>query len=91
MTELSLMNGGSPLMMTSGEIAELLGKEKKAIHREIKEQLFINLYGKDGVDLHHERIQGLTIILDERGYWKESQLLFVNIGLKLKSSKKKNG
>lgn len=60
--------------MSSTEIAELTGKEKKTIHRDIKEQILVNLYGydfKDGTELHHLKIQGLEIDFDSRGYWKE--------------------
>ena len=57
--------------MSSTEIAELTGKEKSNIHRDIKEQLFFNLYEIDASDLKDGQIQGLTVVLDERGYWKE--------------------
>ncbi len=48
--------------MSSTEISQLTGKEKKSIHRDIKEQLLINLYGyqlNDGTVLHHVDIKGL--------------------------------
>jgi hypothetical protein len=28
---------------------------------------------KDGGNFHHERIQGLTVVLDMRGYWGSAQ------------------
>lgn len=58
--------------MSSTEIAQLTGKRKNDIHQDIKTQIFLGLYDlKDGGNLHHEQIQGITIILDNRGYWKE--------------------
>jgi hypothetical protein len=58
--------------MSSTEIAKLTGKQKSNIHRDIKDQLLIGLYGlKDDSNLNHVKIQGITIILDNRGYWKE--------------------
>lgn len=60
--------------MSSREIAELTGKEKANVHRDIKSQLLFGLYGLDPSNLNHEQIQGLTIIPDERGYWSEVQL-----------------
>lgn len=74
MTELSLLNSGSPLIMTSGEIAELTGKDKKHIHRDIKEQLFLGLYGKDGPNLDLLDIKGISVILADNGFWSEVQL-----------------
>lgn len=58
--------------MSSTEIAELTGKRKSDVHQDIKTQIFTGLYGlKDGSDLSHEQIQGVTITLDNRGYWLE--------------------
>lgn len=58
--------------MSSNEIAQLTGKQKKHVHQDIKDQLFIGLYGlKDGQDFDHVEIQGITVILDNRGYWSE--------------------
>lgn len=58
--------------MSSTEIAQLTGKQKKHVHQDIKDQLFIGLYGlKDGQDFDHVEIQGLTVVLDNRGYWKD--------------------
>lgn len=63
------------ITMTSTEIAELTGKEKKHIHEAIKEQLLRQLYGiEDGRTLDHQQIQGLIIEYDERGYWKQVHL-----------------
>ena len=61
--------------MSSTEISCLTGKRKNDIHQDIKVQLFIGLYGlKDGGDFHHEKIQGVTVVLDNRGYWSEVHL-----------------
>ena len=58
--------------MSSTEIAQLTGKRKNDIHRDIKAQLFESLYDlKDGANFHHEQIQGLTVVLDNRGYWQD--------------------
>jgi len=58
--------------MSSTEIAQLTGKLKKIIHRDIREQLLFGLYGlKDGTDLYHQQIQGITVVLDDRGYWSD--------------------
>ncbi len=70
MNNLSILN--SALTMSSAEIAAVTGKRKNDIHQDIKVQLFMGLYGlKDGGNLHHEQIQGITIVLDNRGYWSE--------------------
>ncbi|POZ52989.1 phage antirepressor KilAC domain-containing protein [Methylovulum psychrotolerans] len=62
----------SSLTMSSTDIATLTGKQKKHVHKDIKDQLLISLYGlKDGQDLDHEQIQGITVVLDNRGYWSE--------------------
>ena len=53
------------ITMTSTEIAELTGKEKKHIHEAIKEQLLHQLYDiEDGRKQDHEQIQGLIIEYD---------------------------
>lgn len=56
------------LSMTSREIAELTGKEHKNVIRDIRD-LLTSLYDlKDGSDLSHEEIQGVTTEKDTRGY-----------------------
>jgi len=58
--------------MSSTEIAQLAGKQKTHIHRDIKEQLLLGLYGlKDDPNLDDSKIQGITVVLDNRGYWSE--------------------
>ena len=53
------------ITMTSTEIAELTGKEKFNIHRDIKDQLLIQLYSiEDASILKDEPIQGLIIEYD---------------------------
>ncbi|AMK75624.1 MULTISPECIES: Rha family transcriptional regulator [Methylomonas] len=70
MSQLSVI--GKAVTMSSLEIAELTGKLKKHVHQDIKSQLLVNLYGlKDGQNLDHEKIQGISVILDNRGYWSE--------------------
>lgn len=55
--------------MSSTEIATLTGKEKKNVHRDIRIQILEGLYEiKDGSDLSHIKIQGVTATFDERGY-----------------------
>jgi len=61
--------------MSSTEIAKLTGKQKKHVHQDIKDQIFIGLYDlKDGQDFDHEQIQGINVIVDKRGYWSEVHL-----------------
>ena len=36
--------------------------------------MLLGLYGIDGSEMNHEQIQGLTIVLDNRGYWSEVNL-----------------
>lgn len=61
--------------MSSTEIAELTGKEKKNVHRDIRVQILEGLYDiKDGTDMIHVKIQGLTAELDNRGYVSEYHL-----------------
>ena len=69
-----MTTGAVAQTMTSTEIALLTGKEKKHVHRDIKEQLLLGIYGIDGPKMNHEQIQGLTIVLDNRGYWSEVNL-----------------
>lgn len=60
------------MSMTSTEIADLTGKEKKNIHADIKIQLLNGLYGLKGQsEINKQKIEGIDIILDIRGYWKE--------------------
>lgn len=66
------MNTLTHLSMSSTEIAALTGKEKTHIHRDIKAQLLVGLYGlKDDPILDDEQIQGLTVVFDNRNYWSE--------------------
>ena len=69
----NLMNiSDTTKMMSSTEIADLTGKQKKHIHYDIKLQLLENLYGiKDGQLMNHQQIQGITVVKDNRGYWSE--------------------
>ena len=61
--------------MSSTELAEMTGKQKTNIHRDIKVQLLIGLYGlEDDSKLNDVKIQGLTVVLDNRGYWQEVYL-----------------
>lgn len=64
--------------MSSTEIAQLTGKEHKNVIADIRTQIFTGLY-----DFRKEKmanfsaineIQGVTVILDNRGYWSEVQL-----------------
>jgi len=72
MSSLSKISSSQEQSMSSTEIAKLTGKQKKHIHQDIKDQLLMGLYGlKDGQNLDHEKIQGVTIIFDSRGYWSE--------------------
>jgi len=69
---LQILPTANKTTMSSTEIAELTGKRKNDIHQDIKTQLFIGLYDlKDGGDFHHQQIQGITIVLDNRDYWSE--------------------
>lgn len=69
MSELKVFNAGQT--MSSLEIAELTGKKISNIHRDVKKQILKGLYTIDDSNCNHEKIQGLTITLDERGYWSE--------------------
>lgn len=72
MSQISAIEALKSKTMSSTEIAQLTGKQKKHVHQDIKDQLLIGLYGlNDGQDFDHVEIQGVTIILDNRGYWKE--------------------
>jgi phage regulator Rha-like protein len=69
---LQILPTANKTTMSSTEIAELTGKRKNDINQDIKTQLFIGLYDlKDGGDFHHQQIQGITIVLDNRDYWSE--------------------
>jgi hypothetical protein len=61
----------------SSEIVELTRKDIGNVHRDIKSQLMAGLYGidiKDDSNLNHNKIQGVTVIFDRRGYWGEVRL-----------------
>jgi phage regulator Rha-like protein len=61
--------------MSSTEISQLTKKKKSDIHQDIKIQLLDKLYGvKDDGKNHHKEIQGITIKLDNRGYWSDVRL-----------------
>lgn len=61
--------------MSSTEIAEFTGKRKADIHRDIKKQLFQNLYGiKSGANMHLTEIKGIYIEIDDKGFWSEVRL-----------------
>ena len=64
--------------MSSTEIAKLTGKEKKHIHVDIRTQLLVGLYEipeEMMVEISTiNKINGLQIILDNRGYWSEVRL-----------------
>ena len=66
-----MTTGAVAQTMTSTEIALLTGKTKGNIHADIKEQLLLGLYETDDWKINHEQIQGLMIVLDNRGYWSE--------------------
>jgi anti-repressor protein len=69
---LSVLEGS--IVMSSREIAELTGKDIGNIHRDIKAQLVVGLYGADIEDdsnLNHIDIKGVFVNHDKRGYIKE--------------------
>jgi phage regulator Rha-like protein len=69
---LQILPNANKTTMSSTEIAELTGKEKTNIHRDIKAQLLVGLYGlKDDSYLNDNKIQGITIVIDNRDYWSE--------------------
>jgi phage regulator Rha-like protein len=58
--------------MSSLELATLVDKEHKNVIRDIRTQILEGLYSvKDGSDLSHEEIQGVTVKRDARGYTSE--------------------
>lgn len=58
--------------MSSTEIAALVEKEHKNVIRDIRVQILEGLYNvKDGSDLSHDEIQGVTVKTDARGYTSE--------------------
>ena len=69
-----LTTGAVAQTMTSTEIAKLTGKEKKHIHRDIKEQLLLGLYGIDGPKMDLIDIKGISVILADNGFWSEVNL-----------------
>ena len=67
MNNLSIANNET-LTMSSQEIANLTGKEKKTVHRDIKamcEQIYYA--GVGGTDLYHESNGGVDVETDSRG------------------------
>jgi len=64
--------------MSSTEIAKLTGKEHKNVIADIRVQIFTGLYEfskeKMAEKLAINEIQGVTVILDNRGYWSEVHL-----------------
>lgn len=69
-----LTTGAVAQTMTSTEIALLTGKEKKHVHRDIKEQLLLGLYGIDGPKMDLIDIKGIFVILADNGFWSEVRL-----------------
>ncbi len=67
MKDLATLNAAEVQSMSSKEIAELTGKQHKNVMRDIREMLK-ELYGIDGSNLSHDKIQGVTAHVDERGY-----------------------
>jgi len=61
--------------MSSTEIAQLTGKDHKNVLADIRTQIFAGLYEFDKEKMAKisaiNEIQGLTVILDNRGYWKD--------------------
>jgi phage regulator Rha-like protein len=62
------------MSMSSTEIATLTGKEKSNVHRDIQAQILKGLYEIDDSNLNHVEIQGVAIVLDNRGYVSEYHL-----------------
>lgn len=62
------------MSMSSTEIATLTGKEKSNVHRDIQAQILKGLYEIDDSNLNHIEIQGVAIVLDNRGYVSEYHL-----------------
>lgn len=60
--------------MSSTEIAKLTGKQKSNVHRDIQDQILKGLYEIDDSNLNHVEIQGIAILLDNRGYVSEYHL-----------------
>ena len=69
-----MTTGAVAQTMTSTEIAKLTGKPKGNIHRDIKEQLFLGLYGIEDANLHLLDIKGISVILADNGFWSEVNL-----------------
>jgi hypothetical protein len=57
-----------PQTMLSTEIAELCGKEKSHVHRDIQVQLLKGLYGLDNPDLDNTDLKGIFAVKDARGF-----------------------
>lgn len=69
-----LTTGAVAQTMTSTEIASLTGKSKGNIHRDIKEQLLLGLYGMEDSNLNLLDIKGISVILANNGFWSEVHL-----------------
>ena len=64
---MNLMIKSQAITMSSREIAELTGKEKKTIHRDIKSMADQLGYG---TDVYHDSKFGITLQHDGRGYFE---------------------
>jgi hypothetical protein len=57
-----------PQTMLSTEIAELTGKDKSHVHRDIQVQLLKGLYGLDNPDLDNTDLKGISSVKESRGF-----------------------